>query len=94
MHSRRSSPTEKSSQKQSQPEFIMDTTKDPIAERKASLDENPRGVGAKVIAQRERERGGRYYPVPGDKCHTQIFVRHCEDPSEKIRAYKEKQQSA
>lgn len=58
-----------------------------LTQRKASLDENPKGIELKVLAQRDREKCGRYYAIPEDKTNTMIFVRDGEDSEKKIAAY-------
>lgn len=53
------------------------------------IGKNPPGTLKEVARQKEREKGGRYYPV-GDKCHTLVFVRAGEDVEMKIAAYLER----
>lgn len=68
----------------------MKEQSDPILSRKVDLESNPRGTELKVAQQREREKGGRYVVIPGDKTHTRIFVRNGEDAEKKIAAYLER----
>lgn len=68
----------------------MNDIKNSFAQRKASLDENPKGIELKVLAQRDREKCGRYYAIPEDKTNTMIFVRDGEDAKKKIAAFMER----
>lgn len=68
----------------------MNDIKNSFTQRKASLDENPKGIELKVLAQRDREKCGRYYAIPEDKTNTMIFVRDGEDAKKKIAAFMER----
>lgn len=61
-----------------------------LTQRKASLDENPKGIELKVLAQRDWKKCGRYYAIPEDKTNTMIFVRDGEDAKKKIAAFMER----